>query len=123
MRRRERRATGPGTDRQKTSVRKQKMNSLCDPSLGGGSREVCTFASSVFSLSLRSVIRLQLRQSERKKEKKRVIGYLRIHTHTHTSRFLMQKADRATWSLFVLDGGSPVRADGRRRIDGFLRTS
>lgn len=89
-------------------------------SLGGGSRGVCTFVSSVFSLSLRSAIRLQLRQSERKKRKRELSV---IYAFTHTSVFLMRKAERATRSLLVLDEGSPVRADGRCRIDGFLRTS
>lgn len=56
----------------------------------------------------------------KKREKKRVIGYLRIHTYLHV---FDAKAERETWSLFVLDGGSPVRADGRRRIDGFLNAS
>lgn len=49
-------------------------------SLGGGSRGVCTFASSVFSLSLRSVIRLQLRQSEREREEESD----RLSTRSHT---------------------------------------
>lgn len=88
-------------------------------SLGGGSMGVCTFASSVFSLSLRSVIRLQLRQSERKREKESDW----LSAFTHTSMVLMQKAERATRSLFVLDEGSPGRADGRCRLDGFLKTS
>lgn len=89
-------------------------------SLGGCLSGVCTFASSEVSLSLRPVIRLQLRQSAREKEKKRVRGYLRIHTHLHG---FDAEAERETWSLFVLDGGSPVRADGRRRTDGFLNAS
>lgn len=49
-------------------------------SLGGGSRALCTFVSSVFSLSLRSVIRLQLRQSERKK-RRRDLSVIYAFTH------------------------------------------
>lgn len=82
--------------------------------------EVCTFASSEFSLSLRSVIRLQFRQSARKKKRERVSGYLRGHA---CFCVFDAKPERETRSLFVLDGGSPARADGRRRMEGFLTAS
>lgn len=86
--RREQRATGPGTDRQKTSVRKQKTNLLWfSHSQSGCVSDVRTLASSEFSLSLRSVIRLQFRQSAREIRQK--TSYW-ISVSMHTSVLLMQ---------------------------------
>lgn len=74
--------------------------------------EVQTFASSELSLSVSAVIRLQLRQSKTQTQKK---------TLTHVV-FLCYCVVQSKQKV-LLEVGSPVRAGGRRSVDGFLTAS
>lgn len=70
----------------------------------GCASEVCTFASSEFSLSLRSVIRLQFRQSARKKgEKRRELVDNCVVVHTSVLLMQSQKEEHGHCSYWTGD--------------------
>lgn len=108
--------TGPGTDRQKRSERKQDEFSVRS-SLRGCLSEVCTFASSELSLSFRSVIPLQLRQSARKK---RIESHW-LSTHSCIPPCFDAKADREVWCSYWTGGAeSTVSSRPPELQAGFL---
>lgn len=74
---------------------------------------VQTFASRELSRSLKAVIRLQLRQSTKKE----------IRHCKHVIYIFAILCCSKSRNMFLLEMGSPVRAGGRRSVDGFLMAS
>lgn len=75
-----------------------------------------TFASNEFSLSLKTVIRLQLKQPNTKTENK-------FHCLQDSEASACSLSTVKAHRMISLGIDSPVRAGGRRSVDGFLTAS